>query len=191
MTTLRKRAMQGLLLALAVAPLTGCLLAVDVFDPGLWTQLGIDPATIYRPPGTIIIAFNNQTQYAAEFRAFTLTDLNDITRGSRNLVTAVDPNEVVNEVLDCPIGLISPGGLAADFSIDVVGALVAVVSEEGAEMMTVEYDTPALSLRSGESYSCGDVIEIRLESSISEGELVFLLQMSVIPGSQATATGGY
>lgn len=178
------RACQITLLALAAAGLTGCVFAADLFNPNIWGQLGIDEASVVRPEGVIIVAFNNQTANAATFYATMAVDAVDWTRGSRNFVASVNGGKVRNEVLECPVGMICPGSLAADLS-DINGETAAITTQttaDGTEQVVVAYD-PALRLEADRAFRCGDVVEIRLSEAVVEGEMTLVVTMHVIRGS--------
>lgn len=146
-----------LLCGLVLVPAGGCAVVSDVLSPGLLAQLGFDPATIVAPQGTVIVAFNNQTQFPADFFAFESVDARDLTRSSRNFSVHVDPNQVRNEVIDCPVGLISPGSLGATFAISTQA--VDVLAAGGAAAQVAYAGQP---LENGTAFVCGDIIEIRL-----------------------------
>lgn len=165
---------------LLVAPLGGCGLVTDVFNPGFASQLGIDPATIFPQRGRVVVAFNNTTRFPASFFAFTARDAVDLSAGARNFSVFVAASQQGNEVLDCPAALVAPGTLAADFSFDNLAALVVV----NGELVEVPYDGPALL--DGTTYSCGDLIEIRLSAfTLGTGEnaeVEFLISVRILRG---------
>lgn len=180
------RACQMTLLALAAVALTGCVFVADMFNPGIWGQLGIDEASIVRPEGVVIVAFNNQTANTATFYATMAVDPDPLywSRGSRNFVASVDGGKVRNEVLECPVGMICPGSLAADLS-DIDGETAAITTQttaDGTEQVVVAYD-PALRLEADRAFRCGDVVEIRLSEAVVDGEVTLAVTMHVIRGS--------
>lgn len=167
----------GLLLASA----GGCALVADLFAEGLAADLGLDPATVKPQQGTILVAFVNNTRYTATFYAYKTSDATDLTSGAKNFSAEVTAGEVQNEVLDCPIGLVSPGTLGTDFSIDATAATLSDVADGEAAVATVAYEgTPLVS---GSTFACGDVIEIRLSQVTVGDEQEFLLSVRVIPGN--------
>lgn len=170
-----KRWRWGGLLILAAA-LAGCNVAVDLLNPTLLTGLGLDVSALTRNPGDVIVAFVNDSGTDAQFFAFATKDATDVTKGARNFSAFVEAGKVSNEVLDCPVGYISPGSLGADFAIDTVGAIVAADTTD-TNAATVDYTAPGVVVES--SFECGDVVEIRLGTSAG-GALQ--LRMRVIPG---------
>ena len=177
MTAVRSRMVHWLILGFVLTPLTGCLLAADVVNPAAWAAIGIDPATVARPPGVIIVAFNNTTRFDASFAAFSLVDRNDVTKGSRNFIVDAAAGEAANEVLECPIGLVAPGSLLPDFS---TSPLAATVNAGDAGVVSVNYEGPALEL--GTSFACGDVVEIRLTEQRVGDDQAYFVSLRVIPG---------
>lgn len=167
----------GLLLASA----SGCALVADLFDAGLASELGIDPATIKPQQGTILVAFVNNTRFTATFYGYKTSSPTDLRSGAKNFSAEVAAGEVQNEVLECPIGLVSPGSLGTDFSIDATAATLSDVADGEAAVATVTYQgTPLVS---GSTFACGDVVEIRLSQvTVGDGQ-EFLLSVRVIPGN--------
>jgi len=171
------RAWLGLLCGLVVLPLGGCGIITDVFDAGLAAQFGLDPATLRPPQGTIIVAFRNATNVPVTFHAWRSADTADLTRDSRNFSVEVQAGEVGNEVLDCPVGIISPGSLSATYTPDSVGATITSTAAD------VPYAGPPLV--SGQAFSCGDVVEIRISPGTGGGEdtaAQYVISVRVIPG---------
>ena len=154
----------------------GCGLLVDFFDPDLAGRLGLDPATVRPEQGTVLVAFNNTTRSPAVFSAYWSRDARNLTRYSRNFNVDVPAGNVRNEVLECPVGLVSPGTLGPDFGRDNVAAIVQTAT--GFE--DVAYAGPVLV--SGDGFVCGDVIEVRL-SSVGTGEAAtYSVSVRVIRG---------
>ncbi len=162
---------------LLTLPLLGCALVGDALDPTFVAQLGLDPATIISQPGVVLVAFNNTTNQPAVFQAFSTVDAIDPTRGARNFSVDVAGKEVKNEVVDCPVGLIAPGSLDASFAWQRVGATVTT----GTATTAVEYG--GVPVTAGQSFLCGDVIEIRLSAAAATGDQQnYLITVRVIPG---------
>ncbi len=171
------RAWLGLLCGLLVLPAGGCGIITDVFDVGLAAQFGLDPASIRPSQGTVIVAFRNATNVPVTFLAWRSADTVDLTRDSRNFSVEVQAGEVGNEVLDCPVGIISPGSLSATYAPDTVGATITTTGAAVAYGGTM--------LVSGQAFSCGDVIEIRVSPGTSTGEdaaAQYVITVRVIPG---------
>jgi len=168
-------------LCLLVLPALGCVVGADLLSPVLAYTLGYDPASLTGQQGTVIVAFYNQTPYPAQFRAFESLDAADLTRDSRNFSAVVGAMDVANEVLSCPVGVVSPGTLGADFSLAGADPIAAVVQAGDG---TVEVSYGGQPLLSGETYSCGDVVEIRLYSAGGGGETdaAYGVTVRVIPG---------
>ncbi len=149
----------------AAGALSGCGLTADVFNPGVFSSFGIDPNTVIPSQGSIIVLFKNSTANTAVFFAFTSKDPLNLTIESRNFSVEVPPNDNRNEVVDCPVGLVSPGTLGADFTPDNIAATVG-----GTDI------TYAWSLISGRDFTCGDVIEVELTDNAT-----FPITVRVIP----------
>jgi hypothetical protein len=146
--------------SLAVLVVVGCGLVTDVFNSALATQLGLDPATVIPPKGTILVAFKNDTAFPAVFSAYKANNAQNLSLGARNFTVQVAANNVGNEVLECPVALVSPGALTAGF---VASGSSAAIVQTATGSTTVAYTGQALV--SGTVYTCGDVIEIRLSAS--------------------------
>jgi hypothetical protein len=158
-----------------------CGLVSDALAPGLAQQIGLDPASIKPQQGTVIVAFNNTTRYPATFFAYQSADATDLTRSSRNFSADIAAGKVGNEVLDCPVGLISPGSLSSAFAVDTVAATLGGVAGSTAADAIVGYaGNPVIS---GSGFSCGDVIEIRLSGGGTVEAPTFAITVRVIPGS--------
>jgi hypothetical protein len=159
---------------LLALPIGGCGLPLDLLNPNLASSLGFDVSTIQSGQGTVIVAFQNATRYPVTFFAFESQDTTDLSIDSRNFSLEVANGEVGNEVLSCPLGLISPGSLNASFQISEVAA--EVQAEAGA--VQVAYGGAPLQINS--AFSCGDVIEMRV--SPSGDATTFVLTVRVVPG---------
>ncbi len=168
-------AVGGLLAVLA----GGCGIMGDLFNPALVTQLGIDPAVVYPPQGTVIVAFHNMTQFPATFFAFKSTSATDPNQGARNFSVQVDPGKVDNEVLDCPVGIISPGtftggstgttgqtgtGTTTTAGFDATAADIAGTDASG-NAVTGTATYTGIPLIVNDTFRCGDVVEIQLTST--------------------------
>ena len=168
----RPTALAGLVLVAA----GGCGLLVDFFDPDLAGRLGLDPATVKPQQGTVIVAFANSTRYPAAFNAYWSRDANNLAGYSRNFSVDVPSGNVRNEVLECPVGVVSPGSLDSTFT----PSALAVVVQAAGEAEEVQYAGPPLI--SGDGFFCGDVIEIRL-SAIGTGDTAtYAVSVRVIRG---------
>jgi hypothetical protein len=171
----------------AVLPLAGCTVVADFFAPGLISSLGFDPETLSPSQGTVIVSFRNLTQSSAVFFAYKQTDASDPNTGAKTFSADVRAGQIGNEVLDCPIGLVSPGqlGAAADGGAAAGGpaAVVMTVDAQGAvTVVEVTYTGPPLL--AGEAFNCGDVIEMRLQATpagTGQGQQ-YVVTVRVIPG---------
>jgi len=158
----------------ALALLTGCGIVADAFDPGFFYALGFDPRTIFPQSGTVIVSFTNEVDVPAIFLAYESRNPQDLTQGSRNFSVEVEPKATSNEVLSCPVGLVSPGSLGTDFQVSAVAAQVIAV----AGTTDVQYTGSALA--SGREFQCGSVIDIRL--TVGTGDVPYVVTVRVIPG---------
>ena len=153
----------------------GCAIAADVFSPAIFASFGLDPASISGGGGTVIVSFTNNTTFPATFLAFESEDASNLATDSRNFSVEVEAGETRNEVLTCPVEVISPGSLDASFAID---ALAANVTTDGGTE-TAEYGGAALI--EGLDYSCGALIDIQLFPPT--GALAaYQLTVRVVPG---------
>src|ERR1051326_275006 len=108
---------------------TGCPVAADFFNPNVFGTIGIDPNTVKPPQGTVIVLFKNNTQSPAVFTAFeSSTITNFTTQNSRNFSVGVEAGQSQNEVLDCPVRIITPG------SFDAAGMFNPIAVRTGAGM---------------------------------------------------------
>jgi|GEM_PF-895575 len=181
---LRRRTLgwHGLIFGLFWLPISGCAIATDVINPDFLVGLGIDPATVIRRQGVVLVAFVNQTSSPADFYAFSIANTADPRRGSRNFSTTVDAQKVRNEVVECPVEIISPGALSADYSVSF--AVAAVVHEESNDVQ-VSYEGVPLQL--GESFQCGDVVEISLlqvSGATADAQQNYLITVRRVPSAQ-------
>ena len=145
-------------LALCVA-LSGCVLAADMINPAFLFSVGIDPVLVLPQSGTVIVTFRNDSGAPAVFYAYELTDARNPAAGGRNFSVEVPRGQVRNEVLFCPVGVISLGVVGADgTTADTTGAQVFGAADAAGADVAYE-GTP---LRAGVEYSCGDVISVRL-----------------------------
>jgi hypothetical protein len=181
MRILRKRIGYRLLLALLV-PAAGCTTVVnDLVNPDFLSRMGVDSSS----QGSMLVVFNNQTRYTANMSAFYSSSATDLTKKSRNFSVQVPGKSNKNEVLDCPIGLVMPGTLNADFTVD---SATAALVDPGGLAAAVGYD--GVPLQSGMAFVCGDLVEIRLSevaAAVSTdpnavAESSFVISLSVIPG---------
>jgi len=186
----KTRLVRGLMLGMMLAPVASCGIPADLLNPGFLVGLGLDPATVIPQQGSVIVAFKNSTTHTATFYAFESVSAIKLGQSSRNFSVDVGPSEVKNEVLDCPVGLISPGELAADFTPDTRAAVVHVVTTAQQTQTQNEVDVAYTGdpLTSGSAYTCGDVIEIELSAAAggtngqTANQQQFVLTVQVIPG---------
>ncbi len=155
----------------------GCLLATDLINPNLLSSIGFDPDTVIAPQGRIVVAFTNSTSAAVAFVIAVSDDPADPTANARAVSTDfLESGETRSLVLDCPVGVITPGAPSADFSTDTVAA-VAVTDADAVDI--VYTGTPVVV---GTDMACGDVLEIEaVQFGIGDG-VVFGLQLQVLPG---------
>jgi len=183
MRFVKRRALKWLMGGLLVGAVCGCTMIVDAFAPGLATNLGLDPATIKPTQGVVLVSFNNTTRFPTEFFAYEM-GAQDSPNTWRSFSAEVAGGEVQNEVLDCPVEVISPGSVGADLSIDTTAAVGGGTATTGTGTetvtFTVAYEGPPLV--SGRTFTCGDVIEIRLSQTGTADQADFVVSVRVIPG---------
>ena len=150
------------------AACSGCLIASDLVSPGFISALGLDPGVFFPSHGVVVVSFTNNATAPATFYAYQSVDATDLTRQSRNFSVTVDPGETRNEVLICPVGLISLGTLDANFQPDDVGARV------GGDDVTYT----GAALVGGRDFDCGYLIAVRLIPVAGE----LSLSVQVVPG---------
>ncbi len=179
---IRNRVLWWLLGGVAALPLGGCALGLDLLDPGLPIELGLDPDSFKTQQGVVIVVFNNTTQFPVTFQAFEGVEVGagDSVSEARNFSIDVNAGEDLNQVLDCPVEVISPGTLAADSTLTNRGTVAATVFT-ATNVLQIQYVSEPL--RSGLAYSCGDVIEFRLvQAGAGENEQQYGLVIRVLPG---------
>lgn len=172
------RVLRPLFCGVLAVTVGGCAVATDMLDPGLFVQLGVDPATVSQPQGVVIVAFNNATSSWATFRAYQSQGAGSPearSKGARNFYLQVESGDVRNEVIECPVGEISPGSLDASFDPE---SLAAVVHTAGGD---VNVDYGGVPLEISKSFSCGDVIEIRLVPLTTGDDTDYRIVVRVIP----------
>ncbi len=186
MTCSRAGVWRCLLGSVALLPLVGCALAGDLLNLNFIEQLGIDPATISPSQGVVMIAFvNNTAAPTVVFSAFSVANTADPRLGSRNFSVTVAAGEVKNEVVDCPVEALGPGSLTASFAVNPLAATV--ITTTGASQ--VQYTGQPLRL--GESFQCGDLVEIALSPATATtttdqgaGQQNFVLTIRRVPPGQ-------
>jgi hypothetical protein len=161
-------------------PVAGCALLVDALAPSLPLQLGLDPATIKPQQGVVIVAFNNTTQFPAEFFAYEIANVRDTRTTSRNFSATVEAGQQQNEVLDCPVDRLAPGSLDASFAPVTTAVNVSGAAGGQAVAATVAYTGPVLEANN--AYNCGDLIEIRLSATGTGTNPTFSVAVRVIRG---------
>jgi hypothetical protein len=174
----------GLLAAMLALVVPGCTLGVDVLNPNALAFLGIDPAFVTPPPARVIVAFNNDTDFQASFFVAVSDDTRDPTSNAQGIPGVLDAGDAIANVLECPVGVITPGAPSADFSTDTVATQVSVVGADGTELVDVTYTGSPLVF--GRDFRCGDVIEVRLvqtEAVDDTQQADFQLRLTVIPGN--------
>ena len=147
----------------------GCSIAADALNPAILSSLGIDPGAFIPSPGVIVVAFNNESSAPGTFYAFESASAQDLSFDSRNFSLSVDPAEIRNEVIECPVGMVSPGSLTDAFALQ--GLAATMVTNAGE--VTVAYEGSPLV--AGQDFSCGDLIEVRVSAT-------YVLSVQVHPG---------
>lgn len=149
----------GLLLLLAAA-MSGCMVLSDVINPNLLTGLGLDPNIIRGAQGSVLVSFNNTSEFPASFFVSVSDSPADPTSNAFGVqATAVQAGEIRTHVIDCPVGVITPGAPSANFATGTVAVRVFT----GAATVDVMYD--GAPLQAGDEFRCGDLIELRLIQS--------------------------
>lgn len=164
------------ILTTAVAALcgaTGCFVAADAINPGIFSAFGLDPGSITRPPGTVIVTLNNTTDFDAIF--FTgYSNEAGATTTTIGVDDEVAGNTTLNRVFACPVTLLRPG----QFGLADANAAVAVFANNAP--VTVAY--AGAPLRTGD-FNCGDLVEVRLERvGAGVDAAAFRLVVQVLPG---------
>ncbi len=155
----------GLLVGLIIWPTGGCTILSDLLNPSLATVFGLDPAILRPLQGTVIVAFRNLTRYPATFSAYESTNAVDPTLNQRFFSAEIAAGQVGNEVLDCPVEVIAP---------------VDVVLQTDTTAVQVTYGN--VPLIAGQSFACGDVVEIGVSTSGTGEALQYVITVRVIPG---------
>ena len=75
--------------------------------------------------------------------------------------------------------MISPGSLGEDFSLETFTRTAVSVVEQGEDATTTTVDYAGEPLVSGETYFCGDVVEIRLYQT-TQG--AYQIAVRILPG---------
>ena len=158
---------------LAFAPITGCIFAADLINPAAIAAVGLDPNSINRPAGTVLVVFVNDTDQMATYAAFQQSDPTEVDT-ARSFQVGVDPNSNSNEVLSCPTGRISLGS--------------PVLTGTGGVNISVQVGAVAVSytgdaVLEGVDYLCGDLIEYRVSVILGGDPLAdFEVTARVVPG---------
>ena len=164
MTRSKLRALALGTCGLLLLPALGCTFAADLINPDFLRQVGFDPATIVPPAGKVVVTFVNDTTQTATMYAYWSENVDRIT--GWELTAIVPPGEIMSEAVDCPVAMIGPGQVNADFSVNSNAATV--VGDTGGQTQVAYAGT---ALISGVDFVCGDLIEIRLiETSGDTGQ---------------------
>lgn len=158
--------------AVGLLPLLGgCVVAADLINPSTLQLLGFNVDTIRPRPGNIIVVFENNTDQPAIFAAYRQSDPADVATAF-SFVVAADPMDTANEVVACPVGLVSLGAPAA-MGGDTVGAQI------GGAAVNYTGDP----LQQNVDFVCGDVI-VFTAVAVATGDMnqAFTLTARVIPG---------
>jgi len=147
----------------------GCVIASDLVNPQFFALLGLDPSTILPGEGSIIVAFVNNSDATARFFAYEAVDLND----ARNFSVDVPPNSMRNEVIDCPVTVLTPGMITAEGTPDTT----AVQLLDTEQAVAVAYNGSTL-LVAGQHFECGDLIEFILD----QAGTTYTFSVVVVPG---------
>lgn len=158
-----------------LVPLAGCVVVTDLMNPGVLSAVGLDPATVIRPQGRIIIAFQNSTQFPLPFvSAFTGPTVPSAATTAEELAeeivlvsaTNVDVNETRTMVVDCPVGVVLPSQAFVLRAADVV-----------------EVNYAGSLLIAGEDFVCGDVIQVSVvQVGDADGQEAFEIRVQKLPG---------
>lgn len=173
------RSWRAMMLTMLALPAGGCSIATDLVSPGFLATLGFDPSSIIPPQGSVVVTFNNQTNLAADFFVAISDSTRDPTSNAKNLVGAdVAANGVRNRVVECPIGVITPGEPAVDFT---TGTVAVQLTAADGTVTDVNYDgTPLVA---GTHFVCGDVVEISVVQRVdAAGMVTFAIEIQVVPG---------
>lgn len=142
--------------------LAGCGLAVDLFNPAFLQGLGF--STPGSQQGTIIVNFNNQTNFPAVFNGLSGPIAAEPANGSFQFNTPVGPNASSNEVLSCPVRFLTLSELGDDEMLDNIAAVV--TTADGDEAVAYQ----GTMLMSGRDFICGDVINVTLVPAMGGGD---------------------
>lgn len=168
-----RSAIRTLVLTLTVSGVSGCAVFSDLLNPEALTALGVDPATIVASQGKSVIVYTNDTN-SGVFFVTTISDDpgNPISNLDPLIIGEVASGESRNIVVDCPLGVVTPG-IATEAFLSEGGAAFVVTAGGVAEVPFA-----GSGLVSGADFICGDLIEIRLV----EAGGVFDFQVRVLPG---------
>lgn len=158
----------------------GCAVGADLLNPNFVAGLGIDPQVVFPSAGTVILAFTNTTDLPAEFFIFHVDDPNDLTTGVSIFSTLVAPGATRNQVLFCPIEAIGLGTLSGQSAQP--DSIAVRLTTEGEE---IEVPYTGSLLVSGDTYTCGDVLDIQvveIPQTGEEQESPYSIIVRVIPG---------
>ncbi len=150
--------------------LGGCVVAADLINPSTLQLLGLNIDTIRPRPGNIIVVFENNTDQPAIFAAYRQSDEDEISTAFSFIVEA-DPMDTSNEVVACPVGLVS------------LGAPNAMGETLGAQIGGTAVNYSGDPLQEGVDFVCGDVI-VFTANPIAAGDMnqTFEITARVIPG---------
>jgi hypothetical protein len=167
-----------------VLPLLGCALFTDMLNPDFLSALGVDPATVIRPRGVVVIAFKNSTIATTDFGASVASSLATLETDPQYVYARdVGPNETRTMVVDCPVGVIAP-------SAPIEGNVATAVGEgtqtsgQTTEAVTFSLVYMGSPLVAGSDFDCGDVVEVRVVQTGggADGAIVVTLEVRVLAG---------
>lgn len=140
----------------------GCTVGLSLFNPNLLQGIGLDPALVTPPRGTVVVALQNRTNFDVEFELISTANATNLTTGAASPPVDVVAGGQSNQVIFCPVRMLALG-------FDDNGEYIntgAFVFENGG---TVEVPYVGSILLAGRDFQCGDVIRFTLEPDPNAG----------------------
>jgi hypothetical protein len=164
-------------------PLLGCALATDMLNPDFVSALGFDPATVIRPGGAVVIAFENSTIATTDFGASVASSLALLETDPQYVYARdVGPNETRTMVVGCPVGVIAPSAPIGDSVATAVGA-GSQTADQATQAVAFNLTYMGSPLLAGRDFVCGDVIEIRvIQTGEDATSATFAITVRVLAG---------
>lgn len=152
------------LLICGLPALCGCAVFADFLNPDFLGGIGINTGALNRQ-GVTLIAFENQTNFLAEFKVIVTDSLDLNANGFQEFTIPLGPDEVDNEAIFCPVGAITLGEGALqenNVTVDQAMAVEIITIDDMGQVTEAQVAYTGQPLVAGRDFLCGDLITVTL-----------------------------